>query len=65
MESVYVLFFNDTEYIYLFDLSTKEYRVSKSPYCAERFNEREAAYFAEQLGCKYKEISIPEEFLNF
>jgi hypothetical protein len=57
---VYVLYFNEKEYIESFDLANKECSVGHDYYVAEHFSKSEASYYAERLGCSYKEVEIEE-----
>lgn len=58
-ETVYVLSFNDSEFVSSYDLSDKEVVVVDDPYNAEHFDSKDSAYqVAAWLGCSIKELLI-------
>ncbi|WP_342423095.1 hypothetical protein [Paenibacillus sp. FSL E2-0178] len=59
--TVYVLYFNESQYVDSLDLSSRECSVIDDPKNAEHFSKSEASFYAERLGCSYKAIEIEEQ----
>jgi HD superfamily phosphohydrolase YqeK len=58
---VYVLKFNDNEYIESYDLANRECSIIDDKYNAEHIHSQfSASHLAERFGCSYEEIEVED-----